>query len=141
MTSPTMDETLVIVLPLPPRVLSPNCPGGTRGGRFARASAARAYKDLARRAAEESGVTGWQGAEVEARFFHKTARRRDDVNHLAMLKPAYDGIVLAGLLPDDDRAHLRTTGAAFAVDRAAPRVELHFTRCAPASMPEEKEVR
>ena len=79
-------------------------------------------------AAEESGVSGWERAEVEARFFHKTERRRDDVNHLAMLKPAYDGIVLAGLLPDDDREHLRTTGATFAVDPAAPRVELHFTR-------------
>lgn len=121
-------ETLDIILPLPPRVLSPNCPGGTRGGRFARATAAKAYKEKARAAVESSGVAGWERASVEARFYHATARRRDDVNHLAMLKAAYDGAIVAGLLPDDDRAHLRTVGATFAVDRAAPRVELHFTR-------------
>lgn len=122
-------ERIVIVLPLPPRVLSPNCPSGTRGGRFARAAAAKRYKELARAAAEDAAAgMSWCQASVSATFYHKTSRRRDDVNHLAMLKPAYDGIVLAGLVPDDDRAHLRTTGAEFRVDRINPRVELVLSR-------------
>ena len=99
-------EQVIIVLPLPPRVLSPNCPAGTRGGRFARAAAAKRYKQLAESATVEAAAgMAW-----------------------AMLKPAYDGVVLAGLIPDDDRAHLRTEGAEFFVDKKNPRVELVFTR-------------
>ena len=124
-----MKESIVIVLPLPARILSPNCPAGTRGGRFARAAAAKRYKRLALLATEEAanGMT-WERATILARFYHKTKRRRDDVNHLAMLKSAYDGVVMAGLLPDDDRGHLRTIGAEFYIDKKNPRVELVFTR-------------
>lgn len=124
-----MKESVVIVLPLPSRILSPNCPAGTRGGRFARAAAAKRYKRLALLATEEAanGMT-WERATILARFYHKTKRRRDDVNHLAMLKSAYDGVVMAGLLPDDDREHLRTIGAEFYIDAKNPRVELIFTR-------------
>lgn len=124
-----MKESVVIVLPLPARILSPNCPAGTRGGRFARAAAAKRYKRLALLATEEAanGMT-WERATIMARFYHKTKRRRDDVNHLAMLKSAYDGVVMAGLLPDDDREHLRTIGAEFYIDKKNPRVELVFTR-------------
>jgi hypothetical protein len=49
----TTAETATIILPLPPRVLSPNCPAGTRGGRFARAAAAKKYKRLASEATRE----------------------------------------------------------------------------------------
>ena len=124
-----MKESVVIVLPLPARILSPNCPAGTRGGRFARAAAAKRYKRLALIATDEAanGMT-WERATILARFYHKTKRRRDDVNHLAMLKSAYDGVVMAGLLPDDDRQHLRTIGAEFYIDKKNPRVELVFTR-------------
>jgi hypothetical protein len=45
-----------------------------------------------------------------------------------MLKPAYDGVVAAGLLVDDDAAHLTTLPARFGVDRLTPRVELRFER-------------
>ena len=66
--------------------------------------------------------------ETRAARAQTPARRRDDVNHLAMLKAAYDGCVEAGLLPDDDREHLRTTGCQFLIDKKSPRVELTFTR-------------
>lgn len=122
-------ETATVILPLPPRVLSPNCPAGTSGGRFARASAARKYKRIAFDAAERQNIWGtWARATVLAKFYHKTERRRDDVNHLAMLKPAYDGLVEAGLLSDDDSKHLTTLPAEFYIDRENPRVELHLTR-------------
>ena len=125
-----MRESVTIILPLPPSVLSPNRPAGTRGGRFARAAAAKRYKRLARIATEEAQITSgpWEKATVAAAFYHKTARRRDDVNHLAMLKSAYDGVVDAGLLVDDDSEHLTTLPASFAIDRDCPRVELTFTR-------------
>ncbi len=125
-----MTESVTIILPLPPAVLSPNRPAGTRGGRFARAAAAKRYRRLARCAAEDTQITTgpWECATVSAAFYHKTARRRDDVNHLAMLKSAYDGVVDAGLLMDDDSEHLTTLPARFEIDRDCPRVELTFTR-------------
>ena len=124
-----MNESVVIILPLPARILSPNCPAGTRGGRFARAAAAKKYKRAAFFATLDAARDmRFDKANVLAKFYHTPKRRRDDVNHLAMLKSAYDGVVDAGLLPDDDCEHLRTIGAEFYVDIKNPRVELIFTR-------------
>ena len=125
-----MRESVTIILPLPPSVLSPNRPAGTRGGRFARAAAAKRYKRIAREAVEDAMIESgpWERATVAAVFYHKQERRRDDVNHLAMLKPAYDGVVESGLLADDDAEHLTTLPARFEIDRDCPRVELTFTR-------------
>jgi len=102
---------------------------------MARAAAAKRYKRLAREAAEAEGITTgpWPRATIQAAFYHKQARRRDDVNHLAMLKPAYDGLVEAGLLVDDDADHLTTMPATFGVDRECSRVVLTVTRCGPES--------
>lgn len=124
-----MTETATIVLPLPPAILSPNCPPGSRGGRFARAAASKRYRQLARDATASLELAStWRKCTVKAFFFHKTARRRDDVNHLAMLKPAYDGCVEGGLVLDDDSEHLTSLPAEFHIDRKSPRVELVFTR-------------
>ena len=127
-----MTEPALVVLPLPPRILSPNCMTGSRGGRMAKAQAARAYRELAKLAGQALGVESgpWARASVACSFFHGQRRRRDDVNFLASLKPAYDGLVDAGLLEDDDAAHLTTLGATFELDKAAPRVELRLERLA-----------
>jgi len=124
-----MSDTISIVIPLPPRILSPNCPIGSFRGRMMRASAAKKQKRIARESAEDA-MRGerWEKASYKAVFYHKTSRRRDDVNHLAMLKSAIDGVIEAGLLPDDDRNHLRVTGAEFAIDKEWPRVEIIFTK-------------
>ena len=83
-------------------------------------------------AATDCGIESapWQSVGVRATFYHKVKRRRDDVNHLAMLKPAYDGIVDAGLLVDDDASCLVTLPADFMIDATAPRVELKIERYA-----------
>ena len=129
---PTDSETVTIVLPLPPSILSPNRPTGSRGGRFARAAASKRYRRLAKEAtlAERIESGPWTRATVQATFVHKQKRRRDDVNHLGMLKSAYDGIVEAGLLVDDDSEHLTTLPAVFRVEKAS-RVELKFERVTP----------
>jgi hypothetical protein len=123
-------ESVLIVLELPNPCLSPNRPPGSIGGRIRKASAAKRYRRLAREAAEAEGISSgpWEQATIRATFFHRTRRRRDDVNFLAMLKPAYDGIVDSGLLADDDAEHLTTLGASFELDREAPRVELRLER-------------
>lgn len=125
----TVDEMVVIVLPLPNRCLSPNFPCASLRGRFMRAAAARKQRRMAKDAAL-SAADGerWGAAEIKATFYHAKERRRDDVNALAMLKSAYDGIVDSGLIPDDDAKHLVTTGADFKIDKKHPRVEIVLRR-------------
>lgn len=127
-----MSESVLIVLPLPPRELSPNKPPGSRGGRMRKARLVAGYRLKARKAAEAEGVESgpWGLVSVHATFYHRQRRKRDDVNHLASLKAAYDGLVDAGLLVDDDSEHLRTLTPAFAVDKHHPRVELRIERIA-----------
>ncbi len=96
-----------------------------------KAAAAKRYRRLAREAASAQCVESgpWERATIQAAFYHKQKRRRDDVNHLAMLKPAYDGLVDSGLLEDDDSEHLTSLPATFAIDTECPRVELTVERC------------
>lgn len=124
-----MSESVLIVLPLPSGLLSPNSKPGSFGGRMATARVVKKYRRLAKEAAEAQGIEEtWARATVRAVFFHRQKRKRDDVNYLAMLKPAYDGIVDAGLLEDDDADHLTTLGATFEKDKESPRVELTLER-------------
>ena len=124
-----MKESAIIVLPLPARVLSPNCPVASMRGRYAKAAAAKRYRKLAREETEQLGIEKpWNTCAVTAFFYHKTKRKRDDVNHLAMLKPAYDGCVEGGLIVDDSSEHLKTQTPEFHIDKKNPRVELVFKR-------------
>lgn len=126
----SMTETVSILLRLPPRSLSPNCPVGSRGGRFAKATAARKYRAEAKAAAEAADLKTipWALASVAASLFYPCQRRRDQDNAMAMLKPAYDGLVDAGLITDDDYIHLKRESPTFSIDKDNPRVELLVTR-------------
>ena len=123
-------EVVTVVLAMPDKHLSPNRPPASMGGRQRKARLTKAYRKASRKATEELRVeTGpWEQATVRVVFYHAEKRRRDDVNFLGMLKPAYDGAVDARLLVDDDRDHLETLGATFEPDKAFPRVELIYTR-------------
>jgi hypothetical protein len=123
-------ESATIVLPLPPRGLSPNRPALTRGGRMAHARLVRRYRAMARAAAQEQQLSSvpWRRAEATARFWWPDKRRRDIRNAEACLKSAYDGLVDAGWIVDD-RAEVLTHGPTeFLLDPACPRVELTLRR-------------
>ncbi len=124
------DESLTIVLRLPPKNLSPNRPPASKRGRMAKAKAAEKYKKEAKEAVLAEGIeTGpWQHATVSALFYHKTNRRRDPDNAMASLKPAYDGLTEAGLLVDDDSEHLSRCEPQFFIDQETPRVEIKVSR-------------
>ena len=124
------NETVTIILPLPPSILSPNAVHGSFGGRMERYGASKRYRRLAKDAVKAQVIASgpWERATVTASFWHSQNRRRDDVNHLAMLKNAYDGIVEAGLLVDDDHEHLTTLPPWVGIDRDFPRVELTIER-------------
>lgn len=123
-------ESLVIVLPLPPRVLSPNCMVGSLCGRFAKAAAAKKYRNLAKVAVEEAVIetSPWDSVSVGAAFYYATKRRRDQDNAMSSLKSAYDGIVDSGLVVDDDYGHMSREAPQFNIDKQHPRVELTITR-------------
>ena len=127
------NETCTIVLPLPGRILSPNCPPGSAGGRIAKAMATKRYRRLAREATQEECIESgtWERVEMQATFFHKNKRRRDGVNFNASLKPAQDGIVDAGLVIDDDAESWTTLPPIFKLDENWPRVEIVVERKQP----------
>ena len=123
-------ESFSIVLPLPAKVLSPNHTIGSFGGRQAKASATKRYRRLAKEALEFEGIETlpWKVANVQAAFYFKTNRRHDQDNAMGSIKAAYDGLVDAGLVPDDDYEHMHRDIPTFGVDRRWPRVTLTITR-------------
>lgn len=92
--------------------------------------ATKKYKHLAKDAVEcqqvESGP--WEDVAVDVTFYHKTERRRDDINHMHMLKPAFDGIVDAGLVVDDNNKNWKSGTPLFKKDKDCPRVEITIKR-------------
>ena len=125
-----MSEEIRIILNLPVRVLSPNCTIATVGGRFAKASATKRYRKVAREAIEAECIETmpWPVVTVCAVFYFATNRRRDQDNAMGSLKAAYDGIVDSGLVVDDDYEHMKRGVPEFFIDKKSPRVELTISR-------------
>lgn len=122
---------ITIVLPLPPKALSPNARHSHWG---TRAAAAKRYRRDACMMAIAAGGRNlrWQRATAHATFYWPTRRRRDLDNAAASLKPAYDGLgpfrseraPSAGLLADDHAGVLTHLPPAFKIDPLRPRVEI-----------------
>lgn len=72
----------------------------------------------------------WNKAKVTYRFFFKTRHRRDAANAVQSMKPAIDGVVDSGLIPDDCWEVLEIAGVECHVDRENPRTELVFDEVA-----------
>ena len=124
------NEAITIVLPLPSARLSPNRPVMTRGGRIAKAVETKKYRANAKAVAEAVGLESgpWAKARASEVFFWPDKRRRDVRNAEARMKPAFDGIVDAGVLADDSADHLTHLPTEFEVDRQNPRVEIRIER-------------
>lgn len=123
-------ESVTIILPLPVKVLQPNCTVATIGSRFAKAAAIKRYRRLAKEAVEAEHIdTGpWEKISVQPIFFFATKRRRDLDNAIGSLKAAYDGVVDSSLVIDDDSVHMARCFPDFLIDKNHPRVELVITR-------------
>ncbi len=123
-------EEVTIALPLPPEVLQPNCTIATLGGRFMKAAATKRCRALARAFVEDERIDSapWLLVKVWPVFYFKENRRRDVGNQLASLKAYEDGIVDAGLVPDDDITHWKLQPPEFFVDKEHPRVMLRIER-------------
>lgn len=130
LTPPELAETnvLVVVLPLPPKELSPNA----RVHWAKKARAVREYRALAINAAFCAGIAaaiytpGWERAEVQATFYFRQRRTRDADNLLASLKPALDSLADVGIVGND--SGLTHLPVRLEIDRERPRVELTIRR-------------
>ncbi len=70
-----------------------------------------------------------RSAEARGRCYFPDRRRRDPTNY-AHWKPLWDALVRAGVLDDDDAAHLRVAAFEQLVNGARPRSEVEL-RCLP----------
>lgn len=124
-------EIVVIVLPPPAKVLSPNCHIASLRGRYMKAAAAKRYRRIAKEAVEAERIetAPWDCVRVEVAFYHTTRRDRDQDNAMGSLKAVYDGIVDAGLVAKDTPAHMQRGLPEFRIDKECPRVVLTLTRC------------
>jgi Holliday junction resolvase RusA-like endonuclease len=124
------DESIVIILPLPNKALSPNFMAGSLGGRMHKATATQKYRRLACEAVEAENVESapWGVVSVKATFYWPDKRIRDQRNADASMKAAYDGIVDAGLVVNDDYAHMRGELPVFELDKTNPRVMIEISR-------------
>lgn len=89
-----------VLLPWPPRVLSPNA----RSHWAVKSKAAKAYRNVCRLVAHEAGLRGidWDGTvHLWITFYPPDRRARDDDNLIASLKNGRDG--LADALGIDDK--------------------------------------
>lgn len=118
-----MSQRLVITLPLPDRVLSPNarCHWATKSRAV---KAARATAQYA--ATVAGGACQWlTTARIDIRAFHTINRRRDRDNLIASCKAYLDGLADAGLIANDSGFTLGPV--VFGVDKAYPRLELEVS--------------
>lgn len=109
-------------LPFPPKELSPNA----RPNRWVKAKSVREYRD----------ACGWAAVAVfgpgrlrkprltppvraAVTFVVPTRHKRDEDNLLAMLKPAWDGLVDAGVLAGDDSERFSVESTFIAVTEEA----------------------
>lgn len=119
-------ETLVVTLPLPPRILTPN----GRGHWAAKDRATGECRTLAEMAVRSIGrFPRWEGATLRPVFYWPVKRRRDDDNAAASLKAYRDGIADAGLVSDDSQIH--AVRPVCERDADNPRVEIHLTPAIP----------
>jgi len=108
---------------LPPTPLSPNWRGHW-GKKYRAASGPRGYRnsvfycciDIKNSVDPRGKNFPFVKAELEITLIFSSIRRRDMDNALASFKPGVDAMVGAGLIVDDNAAHLKVSNVVLVVD-------------------------
>lgn len=74
---------------------------GSRGQHYARARLVKALRWRSKLGAINAGIPPCARVAVELHYAPRDRRRRDPMNLVATLKPVEDGVVDAGVIPDD----------------------------------------
>jgi len=100
---------------LPKVALSPNGnKGGTWAGRHGATRELRGIAKIAVQSARNPPLAVYDRARIDVEYRHTGSKKhrdghyrpRDIANAIAALKPVYDGIVDAGIIPDDSYDHM-----------------------------------
>ncbi len=121
---------VMIVLPAPHSALHAH----NKGAWYTKKAMISALQTRAQSIAVKNRVPHWPGAFVDYRFFFPDDRRHDAANAVQSMKAAIDGIVKAGLIPDDDYSHLWIKSICCSVDSKNPRTELVFYNADPEAI-------
>lgn len=81
--------------------LAPLRLNGSRRGWHAHARLVKMFRHRAAWLARDAGVPRLERVSIELHYAPRDRRRRDPLNLVATLKPVEDGIVDAGVIPDD----------------------------------------
>ena len=73
-----------------------------------KAKKTKEWREAARRAAEAAGIPSCSRIRVTLIYTPRDKRRRDPLNLVASLKACEDGIVDAGVIPDDTPAYIES---------------------------------
>lgn len=126
---PSEEQVLVVTVPLPSRLLSPNArphwAAKARAVKTARAQAAWVARQAIHANRHIAHLFPARRAAVEYVFHWPDRRRRDDDNAVAACKAYRDGLVDGGALVDDSGVTLLP--ARFEVDKDQPRLEIRVT--------------
>ena len=79
----------------------------------------------------------WHEVELQATYYHKCKRRRDPDNLIALLKYPIDGLVIGGLLVDDDQITLKPVQRL--IDKDNPRLEMTISPLSVAANAEQQQ--
>ena len=104
-----MTEAVITIPYLLPRDLSPNA----RVHWARKASATRQLKQDAFFLAKEARLPRFTTAIIHFTFVVPDSRARDPDNYLIMMKPAVDGLVAAGIFPNDSYKSLKYAPVVF----------------------------
>lgn len=118
---------VMIVLPAPHSALHAH----NKGAWYTKKAMISALATRAQSIAVRNRAPKWSGAFVEYRFYFGDDRKHDAANAVQSMKAAIDGIVRAGLIPDDDYCHLWIKSICCSVDAKNPRTELIFHQADP----------
>tara|TARA_R110000824_G_scaffold217897_2_gene404354 strand:+ start:6095 stop:6511 length:417 start_codon:yes stop_codon:yes gene_type:complete len=125
---------LRIITRIPSAALSPNSRSHWRvkhkASKVIKEATAHAVQ-IALRVSEEINKRElpWHEIELQAVYYHHCNRRRDPDNLIALLKYPIDGLVLGGLLVDDDQITLKPVIRL--IDKDNPRLEMTITPLRP----------
>lgn len=117
MTTPPRSWRLVLPWQRPPLTLNP----ARHGGWAAHAALVKRVRTEGRRAALAAGVPeGLERVALELHYRPRDKRRRDPRNLAPTLKALEDGLVDAGVVPDDTPEYVDGTGQELYVDPVEP---------------------
>jgi Holliday junction resolvase RusA-like endonuclease len=101
--------------------------------RYAYNDEKQAYTTLVATEARLQGVVRFERADIHCHWVCKN-RRKDKDNVQAGIKFVLDGLVQAGVLPNDGWRNIGTITHSFAVDKDRPRVEITVTQAKEAAV-------